>query len=114
MIQAWARLRADDRLVAGDVWRPLGPAPILSIAGNNPNAGRVQAIAVDPRDLNTIYIGAHSGGVWKTTDGGRHWVPLTDSQCSSWITALAIDPVNPDIVYAGTGNGSGSGGCGLL
>src|SRR6202011_6164713 len=66
-------------------------------------AGRVNAIAIDPRDNNVVYIGAAEGGVWKTTDGGINWTPLTDSQPSLATGSIAIDPTNPDTVYVGTG-----------
>lgn len=78
-----------------------------TLAGPQPTAegysGRVTAIAVDPRDNNTVYIGGAEGGVWKTTDGGSNWKPLTDLQPTLAIGSLAIDPSNPDTVYAGTG-----------
>src|ERR1039458_2224456 len=81
-------------------------------------SGHVAALAVDPRNANVVYLGGADGGVWKTTDGGADWTPLTDSQPSLSIGALAVDPSKPDIVYAGTGNptmGDGSGsGVGIL
>ena len=96
-------------------WAPLGPSAISDFYKS---AGRVTAIAIDPTSSNTIYIGAADGGVWKTTDGGGSWVPLTDSQCSLAMGALAIDPVTPTIVYAGTGElnltADNYGGCGVL
>src|SRR5205085_10111083 len=53
---------------------------------------------------NEYYLGATGGGVWKTTDGGLTWRPLTDGQISSsTIGAVAVAPSNPDVVYAGTG-----------
>ena len=66
-------------------------------------AGRVNAVAIDPRDNNTVYMGAAEGGVWKTTNGGLNWTPLTDQQASLANGAIALDPANPDIVYVGTG-----------
>jgi uncharacterized protein (TIGR03437 family) len=66
-------------------------------------SGRVSAILVDPRNANTIYAAGAQGGVWKSTDGGNNWVPLTDNQPTLAIGALAFDPSNPDIIYAGTG-----------
>src|SRR5215469_3828873 len=49
------------------------------------------------------YVGAASGGIFKTTDGGTHWEPTFDGQDVSSIGSLALDPNNPNIVWAGTG-----------
>ena len=66
----------------------------------------VTDLAIDPRGTsdNVIYISTNDGGVWKTADGGATWAPLTDDQGSNSIGAVALDPSNPDVVYAGTGN----------
>ncbi len=88
-------------------WTLIGPQPLVS-PNTSPNGGPSQhsgwtnAVAVDPRNANVVYLGANGGGVWKTTDGGQTWAPLTDNQPSLEIGALALDPTNPDIVYAGT------------
>lgn len=71
--------------------------------------GRITAIVVDPTNRNTIYLGTAQGGVWKTTDGGRNWLPKTDHEASLAIGALALDPANPQVLYAGTGEGNFSG-----
>ena len=91
--------------VQGNRWFGIGPAPIVVDQGAKNSSGRVRAIAVDWADAtgNTVYIGSASGGVWKTTDGGAHWSPLTDSEASASIFCLAIDPQDHEIVYAGTG-----------
>jgi photosystem II stability/assembly factor-like uncharacterized protein len=68
--------------------------------------GRVSALATDPTDPNTIYIGAARGGVWKTTDGGVTWASTSDNAASLAIGALAISPSNPQTLYAGTGEGN--------
>ncbi len=100
-------------------WVGLGPGSISNPGyyGTN-SSGRVTAIAIDPTNSSTIYVGAADGGVWKTLDGGVSWLPLTDSQCSLAMGALAIDPATPTIVYAGTGelnfNADSYGGCGVL
>lgn len=65
--------------------------------------GRITSIAVDPTNPQIIYVGAAQGGVWKTTNGGNHWRPLTDNQGSLSIGALSIDPNDPQVIYAGTG-----------
>ncbi|HET9983173.1 MAG TPA: hypothetical protein VFQ38_06290 [Longimicrobiales bacterium] len=68
-----------------------------------PSAGRVAAVAGVPGDTTTYYLGAASGGVWKTTDGGRSWAPLFDEQPVQAIGALAVSRTNPQVVWAGTG-----------
>src|SRR5579872_647399 len=83
-------------------WTLIGPKPTGG-GTNNITAGRINAIAIDPRDNNTVYIGAAEGGVWKTTDGGATWTPLTDDQPSLANGAIVLDPNNPDTVYVGTG-----------
>ncbi len=68
-----------------------------------PVGNRVSAVVGIPGDPNVYYIGAASGGVWKTVDGGVHWEPVFDDQSAQSIGALAVDPVNPNVVWAGTG-----------
>ncbi|MCE7982957.1 MAG: hypothetical protein DYG89_17370 [Caldilinea sp. CFX5] len=102
-------------------WENIGPAPMRgSLMGKQKIdvSGRVLDIAVDPRNSNVVYVGAAQGGVWKSSDGGASWTPLTDNQPSLAIGALALDPNNPEVVYAGTGEPSLGGdnyyGAGLL
>ena len=68
-----------------------------------PEGNRAIAIAGVPGDPMINYIGAASGGLWKTTDGGINWDPIFDDQEVSSIGSIAITPTNPDIVWAGTG-----------
>jgi photosystem II stability/assembly factor-like uncharacterized protein len=88
---------------SGVTWTPDGPQPAASYYGTIPYSGRATAIAVHPTDPNTVYLGTAAGGVWKTTDGGQTWTPLTDSQASLAIGAVAVDPNNPTTIFAGTG-----------
>lgn len=87
-------------------WVSVGPQPTRAAFTGAAMAGRVSALAADPRNPDVVYAGAAQGGVWKTTDGGQTWRPLTDNQPSLAIGALALDPTNPDIVYAATGEGN--------
>ncbi len=75
-------------------WQCIGPRSI---------AGRVKSIVFHPENENILYIAAASGGIWKTTDKGSSWVPLFDEMPSLAFGSIAVDPVNPDILYAGTG-----------
>jgi len=68
-----------------------------------PTGNRLTSVVGIPGQPNIYYVGAASGGIWKTIDGGVHWEPIFDSQPVSSIGALAIAPSNPNIVWAGTG-----------
>ena len=107
------RLQAASSLGA---WAGFGPSPILS--GGARYAGRVTSIAVGLSTSRTIYAGAADGGVWRSVDGGANWTPLTDAECSLDMGSVALDPVAPSIVYAGTGEAAASYdsyfGCGVL
>ena len=78
---------------AGLQFRFLGPA-----VGN-----RAAAIAGIPGDPSVYYVGAASGGVWKTVDAGLNWIPVFDSEPVAAIGALAVAPSEPSTVWAGTG-----------
>ena len=99
----------EKQLMAPDVsgtsgpWRAIGPQPIQ--AGSTIYSGRVWGIAVDPRNSNVVYVGTDGGGVWKTTDGGTNWTPLTDQQTSLNIRDLALAPTAPDTILAATFGG---------
>jgi photosystem II stability/assembly factor-like uncharacterized protein len=75
-------------------WRSIGP----------PRGGRSLAIAGVKGRPKEGYFGATGGGLWKTTDGGDHWAPVTDGQIrSSSVGAVAVSESNPDIVFIGMG-----------
>ncbi|MFH1574154.1 MAG: sialidase, partial [Acidobacteriota bacterium] len=68
-----------------------------------PVGNRVIAVAGVPGDINSYYIGAASGGIFKTTDGGAHWEPVFDDQPVSSVGSLAIAQSDPNVIWAGTG-----------
>ena len=85
-------------------WNFLGPMPITGEPWSQGNvSGRVTSIAIDPTDPNTVYITGAQGGVWKTTDGGNTWTPLTDDLSSLASGYITIDPTNNLTLYYGTG-----------
>src|SRR6476659_4494666 len=108
-------LRLEDRLTPSNSiplntvsWTPLGPAPINSgtAPGNLTSSGRISAIAADPADPNILYIGAASGGIWKTTNANATaptWTPLTDNMGALTSGGIAIAPSDPNTIYAVTG-----------
>ncbi|MDP1136467.1 hypothetical protein Q6325_27795, partial [Klebsiella pneumoniae] len=69
-------------------------------------SGRITAIDVVVKDPNTIWLGAASGGVWKTSNAGNSWTPVFDEQPIQNIGALAVQQSNPSVVWVGTGEGN--------
>jgi photosystem II stability/assembly factor-like uncharacterized protein len=84
-------------------WVSVGPTPI-DVGGGNFYSGRVAALAMDPAHSGTIYLGAAQGGIWKSTNSGNTWTPLTDNQTSLATGSIAVD--SSGIVYVGTGEGN--------
>lgn len=101
------RIQNADRMPAIN-WVSLGPTPGYYFSYGNISS-RVVTGAFHPINPSTIYIGPANGGVWKSTDSGVNWTPLTDDQPSMSMGAIAIDPTNPNIIYAGTGEATYSG-----
>lgn len=99
-------------------WIAEGPAPNTNgqdetIPGppNNPVSGAIEAVAIDPGDPNTVYVGGANGGVWKTTNENANppsWTPLTDQFPSLQTSAIQFDPTDStnQTVVAGIGGTS--------
>jgi photosystem II stability/assembly factor-like uncharacterized protein len=83
--------------VTSTTWQALGPGNV---------GGRLRAITFDPRNAARIFVGAASGGVWLSEDGAVSWRPINDFLGSLSVTSIVIDPANPNIMFAGTGEGS--------
>ncbi len=81
-------------------WRSIGPF----------RAGRVSGVAGVPGHPGVYYIGTPGGGVWKTSDGGMKWEPISDAVPVASIGAIAVAPADPNVVYFGTGDVSEVGG----
>lgn len=96
---------------AGVGWAGIGPQPLRidaeqNFQGSGPASGEVVDILIDPGGAadSTIYIAVNNGGIWKSTNGGTTWTPKTDFMPSLSMGALVMDPVDHDVIYAGTGN----------
>jgi len=82
-------------------WLPAGPfnQPINQTGYLEVGMGRINCIAFHPTDPATYFVGVAQGGVWKTTNNGQSWIPLTDNLPILRISDIAIDPLNPNIMY---------------
>lgn len=95
---------------AAAAWKPIGPSLIPNGQTYGSNRidviGRVACIAVDPKNRKHVLCGSAGGGIWESFDAGKNWTPRTDQMPSLATGAIAFDPVNPGIVYAGSGEGN--------
>ena len=94
VMQSGSAPNIDPAVLKGFEWRSIGPQ----------RGGRSIAISGVKGHPKDAYFGATGGGLWKTTDGGESWKPMTDHQItSSSVGAVAVSESNPDIIFIGTG-----------
>ncbi len=100
---SWSQSNELDAVMKHIPQRNLGPGAM---------SGRVTALAMPRKgalasvNRNVIFAGTASGGVWKSVNGGISWSPIFDEMDVQSIGAVAVDPLNPSVVYVGTGEGN--------
>ena len=77
-------------------WKELGPGNI---------GGRTRALVIHPTSPEIMYAAGVAGGVWKTDNSGESWQPLSDLAANLAVTTISLDPNNPNVIFAGTGEG---------
>ena len=101
MVTSWGQENTEidpvESLVESMNVRHIGPGTM---------SGRVTSIAVPHNEPEVIYVGTASGGLWKSTSAGVTWDPIFDDQPTQSIGAVALSPLNPDLVWVGTGEGN--------
>ncbi len=75
-------------------WESIGPGNI---------GGRIRSLVFDPDDPRRLYVGGVSGGIWLSNDGGESWAPADDFMDNLSVTSLVFDPLDSNVMYAGTG-----------
>ncbi|MCK5821713.1 MAG: T9SS type A sorting domain-containing protein [Bacteroidales bacterium] len=88
-------------LKSGLAWSPVGPFDMPGTYSSSPSygMGRINCITFHPTDPNIYWIGVAQGGVWKTSNGGENYTPLTDNMPILRISDIAVDKQDPDIMY---------------
>ncbi|HEU4719512.1 MAG TPA: T9SS type A sorting domain-containing protein [Bacteroidia bacterium] len=89
---------ASSSQMATSAWYPVGPnyLPGNETGYMENGVGRINCIAFHPTNPSEYFIGVAQGGVWKTTNNGASWTPLTDNLPILRISDIAIDPADPD------------------
>jgi hypothetical protein len=105
---AVAQLQVNQNFLTQGPSPSFGPLFTVQSGDAPPNgsvAGAVGPVVADPLDANTLFVGTPAGGIWKTTNGGTTWTPLTDKQATLSISSLAFDPTDAtrNTLIAGTG-----------
>jgi photosystem II stability/assembly factor-like uncharacterized protein len=85
--------------LAAQSWVPIGPGNI---------GGRTRAIVIHPGQPQTMWAGSVGGGIWRTDDAGASWLPVDDMMANLAVTCMLMDPNDPNLIYAGTGEGFGN------
>ncbi len=88
-------------------WEPLGPftVPNVIFRPKKSGAGRINSIAFHPTNPDIMWVGAPSGGIWKTTNGGTSWETTSDELASIGVSDIVVNPLNPKELYIVTGDG---------
>jgi photosystem II stability/assembly factor-like uncharacterized protein len=87
-------------------WQAIGPSPTTPAFFSNWGftSGRVNTIAISPADPQLVLIGAATGGIWRSTDAGVNFTPVTDDQIDLAVGSIAFSKTRPKVVYAGMGD----------
>lgn len=82
--------------ISAGEWTWLGPGNV---------GGRIRSILTHPTNPDRLWVGSVSGGIWTTEDGGASWYPVDDFMSNLAVATLVMQPDNPNLLYAGTGEG---------
>ena len=108
---AWnsMRLKSQALSVSAESWSSIGPSPTRSAFEANwgHTSGRINAIAISPSNSQVILLGTATGGIWRSSDAGETFVPVSDNSPDLAVGSIAFSRSEPSIVYAGMGDSAG-------
>jgi GEVED domain/Secretion system C-terminal sorting domain/Sortilin, neurotensin receptor 3,/Fibronectin type III domain len=96
--------KGSNALAKASNWQPVGPFTHTNTGSWSSGQGRVNTVYVDPNNANIIYVGAPAGGIWKSTDAGVNWKPLSDQLPQIGVSGIVTDPRNSNTIYIVTGD----------
>jgi len=108
--RAWKALKDNEasrfHTMANQTWHPIGPSPTISawFPFWGLTSGRVNTVAVSSADTNIVLIGSSTGGIWRSTDRGETFLPVSDNQVDLAVGSIAFSKSNPRVAYAGMGD----------
>ena len=108
--QAWesqlrGRVSGIEAQASSTTWRAIGPSPTTSAFPNlGLTSGRINSIAISPSDSRIVLVGSGTGGIWRSSNRGTSFVPVSDDQADLAVGAISFSASNPSIVYAGMGD----------
>lgn len=85
-------------------WQPVGPFTHTNTGSWSSGQGRVNIVYEDPTNSNIVYIGTPAGGIWKSTDSGINWQPMSDYLPQIGVSGIAVDHTNNNVIYITTGD----------
>jgi len=85
-------------------WSAIGPFTTTGTGSWSTGQARINTVIVDPNNATTWYAGAPAGGIWKSTNSGNSWSPMSDNLPQIGVSGIAIDHANSDIIYIATGD----------
>ncbi|MCI0487519.1 MAG: hypothetical protein L0229_13075 [Blastocatellia bacterium] len=86
-------------------WHSIGPSPTSAFFGNwGPTSGRINAVALSQANSNLVLVGSSTGGIWRSTNGGGSFNPVSDDHVDLAVGSIAFSKSDPSIVYAGMGD----------
>lgn len=101
----YATSKGPDALSAHGSWSNISCNTIDHQVGKGGAMGRMNCVRTDPSNVNIVYAGSPSGGLWKSVNGGDSWSCITDGLPRIGVTDVAINPLNGNEIYMLTGDG---------